>query len=102
MYFSRISSFDSTLYTKIPCDKLSDVLQEIIDFVFKGDTRRRIEINRHGTNKESIISAVSYLLRNCYFKFGDKLFCEDIGIPMGSDLPPYFANLFLYHYESRG
>ena len=39
-------------------------------------------------------------MRNCYFKFGDKLFRQDIGIPMGSDPSPFFANLFLYHYES--
>ena len=110
-----ISSFDfSTLYTKIPHDKLLDVLQKITDFVFKGGTRRKIAIHRHGTafwvsdkkssskeyTKESIVNAVSYLIRNCYFKFGDKLFRQEIGIPMGSDPAPYFANLFLYHYES--
>ena len=110
-----VSSFDfSTLYTKIPHDKLLEVLQKIIDFVFKGGTRKKIAINRGGTaywvgdrkssfnkfTKESIINAVSYLIRNCYFKFGDKLFRQDIGIPMGSDPSPFFANLFLYHYES--
>ena len=110
-----ISSFDfSTLYTKIPHDKLLDVLKKIVDFIFKGGTRKKVEINKFGTanwvsnqksssnkfTKESIIDAVSYLISNCYFKFGDKLFRQDIGIPMGSDPAPYFANLFLYHYES--
>ena len=110
-----VSSFDfSTLYIKIPHDKLLEVLQKIIDFVFKGGTRKKIAINRGGTaywvgdqkssfnkfTKESIINAVSYLIRNCYFKFGDKLFRQDIGIPMGSDPSPFFANHFLYHYES--
>ena len=110
-----VSSFDfSTLYTKIPHDKLIEVLSKIIDFVFKGGTRKKIAVNRRGFaywvdasksarskyTKESIIKAVSYLIRNCYFKFGDKLFRQDIGIPMGSDPAPYFANLFLYHYES--
>ena len=50
--------------------------------------------------KESIIESVSYLIKNSYFKLGDKLFRQDIGIPMGSDPAPAFANLFLYHYES--
>ena len=112
-----VSSFDfSTLYTKIPHDKLIDVLNKVIEFAFKGGTRKRIAIDRHGTaywvkysnnksslytfTKESIINAVSFLIRNCYFKFGDKLFRQDIGIPMGSDPAPFFANLFLYHYES--
>ena len=111
-----VSSFDfSTLYTKIPHDKLLEVLEKIIDFVFKGGTRKKIAINRFGTayywvgnrqsscnkfTKESVINAVSYLIKNCYFRFGDKLFRQDIGIPMGSDPAPFFANLFLYHYES--
>ena len=41
-----ISSFDfSTLYTKIPHDKLIDLLNKIIDFVFKGGTRDKISIH---------------------------------------------------------
>ena len=111
-----VSSFDfSTLYTKIPHDKLIDVLQTIIEFVFKGGSKKCIAINRCGKaywaekgnksrqncfNKDSIIDAVIYLVSNCYFKLGDKLFRQEIGIPMGSDPSPFFANLFLYHYES--
>ena len=45
--------------------------------------------------------AVSYLLSNCYFTVGPKIFCHIIGIPMVSDPAPFFANLFLYYYESR-
>ena len=104
-----LSSFDfSTLYTKIPHDKLIDVLTNIIHFVFKGGTRNKISVNQSrraywvekGTKsstlytKDSIINAVSYLIKNCYFKLGDKLFRQDIGIPMGSDPAPAFANLF--------
>ena len=110
-----ISSFDfSTLYTKIPHDKLIDVLNSIIDFVFKGGTRKKVAIRPSGSafwdekdtpslrtyTKDSIKNAVAYLIKNCYFKLGDKLFRQDIGIPMGSDPAPAFANLFLFHYES--
>ena len=110
-----VSSFDfSTLYTKIPHDKLLDVLGRIIDFVFKGGTRKKIAVNRNGIafwvddrkvscpkfTKDSIGKSVEYLVTNCFFRFGNKLFRQDIGIPMGSDPAPYFANLFLYHYES--
>ena len=36
----QISPLDfSTLYTKIPHDKLLDILLKVVDFVFKGDTR---------------------------------------------------------------
>ena len=111
-----VSSFDfSTLYTKIPHNKLVDVLINTIDFVFKGGMKKRILINTRGTaywasnntksqlyyfTKESIIDAVIYLINNSYFKLGTKLFLQNIGIPMGSDPAPFFANLFLYHYES--
>ena len=46
-------------------------------------------------------NAVSYLLSNCYFTVGDKIFCQIIGIPMWSDPAPFFAKLFLYYYESK-
>ena len=110
-----LSSFDfSTLYTKIPHDKLIDVLNKVIEFVYKGGTRNRISIHKSGNaswvkgstksspfyTKESTIAAVSYLIKNSYFKLGNKLFRQDIGIPMGSDPSPAFANLFLFHYES--
>ena len=111
-----VSSFDfSTLYTKIPHNKLIDVLTNIIEFVFKGGTRNKISIHSSGlanwvTNgnnrssivytKESVIEAVSFLIKNCHFKLGNKLFRQDIGIPMGSDPAPAFANLFLFYYES--
>ena len=42
----QISTFDfSTLYTKIPHDKLLDILCKVVDFVFKGGTRDYIIIN---------------------------------------------------------
>ena len=111
-----LSSFDfSTLYTKIPHDKLIDVLSNTIDFVFKGGTRKKISIHQSGRanwvkdgtksstiyTKDNIIEAMSYLIKNCYFKLGEKLFRQDIGIPMGSDPAPAFANLFLHHYEAK-
>ena len=45
--------------------------------------------------------AVAYLLLNFYFTVCPKIFCQIIGIPMGSDSAPIFANLFLYFYESK-
>ena len=110
-----VSSFDfSTLYTKIPHDKLLNVLYEIIDFAFKGGTNDRLAINGQGAaywvgkrsraqqvyTKDSVKHAVTTLITNCYFKIGNKVFRQDIGIPMGSDPAPFFANLFLYYYES--
>ena len=45
----QISTFDfSTLYTKIPHEKLRNILYKVVDFVFKGGTRDYMIINRKG------------------------------------------------------
>ena len=44
---------------------------------------------------------MEYLIDNCYFTFGDKIFKQVIGIPMGSDPAPFKANLFLYYFENK-
>ena len=109
-----ISTFDfSTLYTKIPHKKLIFVLNEIIDFCFNGN-KDFLSVTSSGArwvktgskkgitfDKLSFKHAVKYLMDNCFFSFGNQIFRQKIGIPMGSDPAPYFANLFLYHYESK-
>jgi len=111
-----ISSFDfSTLYTKIPHEKLYEELSQVLKFVFKGGNKKVISINKHGTARwttssknakanydlDKTLKALKFVLDNCHFKFGNKMFRQIVGIPMGSDPAPYFANLFLYCYESR-
>jgi len=52
-------------------------------------------------DKITLKAAIKYLLENSYFKLGDSIFRQIIGIPMGSDPAPFFANLFLYFYENK-
>ena len=90
------------------------VLHHLIDFCFDGGENKFIQINKFGArwirevnnnricfSKQQMKDAVSYLLSNCYFTVGLKIFCQIIAIPMGSDPAPFFSNLFLYYYESR-
>ena len=44
---------------------------------------------------------VKHLIQNCYFTFGNVVMRQAIGIPMGIDPAPFWANLFLYQYENR-
>ena len=111
----QISTFDfSTLYTKIPRDKLIHILYKVIDFVFKGSTRDYRKINKQGFaswsskkrghhfvfTKSLLKQAIKLLLHNCFFSIGNITMIQVIGIPMGSDPAPFFANLFLAHKEA--
>ena len=48
-------------------------------------------------NKQQIKDAVAYLLLNCSFTVGLKIFCQIVGSPMGSDPAPFLAT---YYYTS--
>ena len=90
------------------------ILNSLIDSRFEGGERKYIIVNNYGArwvknikdnaiclNKQQIKDAVAYLLFNCCFTAGTKIFCQNIGIPMGSDPAPFFANLLLYFYKSK-
>ena len=51
--------------------------------------------------EETLKETVSYLIQKCYFTIGNLVFKQDIGIPMWIDPAPFWANLFLYFYESE-
>ena len=116
----EISTYDfSTLYTKLKHDDLVANLHEIVDFAFsggkvgKGGNRKYLTVTHHsafwskkkrGNNsftKSQIKLLVSHLIRETYFQVGNLLFRQCIGIPMGIDPAPFWANLHLYMYEFR-
>ena len=114
-----ISTYDfSTLYTKLPHDDLLKNLDRMVDFVFEGGNHKK-DGNRkyltvrgssvfwskkkHGKTsftKQQIKSLTSHLIKETYFQVGNLLFHQCIGIPMGIDPAPFWANLHLYVYES--
>lgn len=109
-----ISTFDfSTLYTTLPHNMLVDVLKDMISFVFKASTRNKLGFSDHSlywTSKgkerrffteQSLGNAVEFLIKNCFFVVGNLVFKQNIGIPMGIDPAPFWANLFLYDFEHK-
>ena len=89
------------------------VLNELTDVCFNGGDRELLSATKSGARwvtrpsangviftKESFKEAVRYLMENCFFTFGNRVYRQKIGIPMGSDPAPFMANLFLYYYES--
>ena len=109
-----ISTFDfTTLYTKIGHSDLINVLNKVIDTAFKGGRKKYISFfgkkaswvskprNAQHFTKTSLKSAVKFLIENCFFTLGNLLVRQKIGIPMGIDPAPFWANLYLYWYEDR-
>ena len=111
-----ISTFDfSTLYTKLPHEKLIKELSAVIDFAFEGGKCRFIQMSKGGRaswrnkklkdavsfSRNSLKQAVKHLIENCLFTVGNVVMRQAIGIPMGIDPAPFWANLFLYRYEER-
>ena len=110
-----IATYDfSTLYTKLPHRQLIDHLSDIIAFVYKGGDKSFIKIGSNGKaywarakgkgiafTKGSLKMAVAHLIENCFFRVGNRVMRQAVGIPMGIDPAPFWANLFLYSFEEQ-
>ena len=48
---------------------------------------------------QNVCDAFSYLLDNIYIRFGNKLFRQIVGFPMGKNCAPLVADFFLICYE---
>ena len=48
-----------------------------------------------------MITALEFLLDNIFVRYGDSVYRQVIGIPMGTNCAPLIADLFLYCYESQ-
>lgn len=51
-------------------------------------------------SKEEIFTMIDIVVDNSFFRFGNRVYRQCIGIPMGIDPAPQMANLYLYYYES--
>ena len=112
---THISTWDfSTLYITIPQKDLKDRICRLIKFAFKKNdikyiivSERYAYFSRTESEKEGCISwtcsefckVFEFLIDNIYVKFGDDIFQQTLGIPMGTDCAPVLADLFLYTYE---
>ena len=107
----NVEMFDfSTLYTKISQEDLKNKLKEVVDKAFKGGNNQFIRVSKHSAHwnnsvcdgvfsKERIYLLIDFVIDNSFFRVGDKVFRQIIGIPMGVDPAPQMANLYLYFYE---
>ena len=108
-----ITTYDfSTLYTNIPHNDLIDKLEEVINIAFGGGKSKYIRVNdnraywsNHKSNKHtyfninSLKNCVKHLITENYFSVGNITLIQNIGLPMGLDVSPCFANLYLHRLE---
>ena len=116
----NISTWDfSTLYTKIPHRKLKEKMSTFVKKVFhcvqhssraanfiscshKSRTAYYSKI-KSSTNISfscnEVIELINLIIDNCYIVFHGKIYQQTIGIPMGTNCAPFFANIFLHVYE---
>jgi hypothetical protein len=52
-------------------------------------------------SEADIKSMLGFLIDNIYVVFGDQVFQQSVGIPMGANFAPLLADLFLYSYEAE-
>ena len=51
--------------------------------------------------KDNICKMIEFLIDNIFVQFRGHLFCQVIGIPMGTNCAPLLADLFLYSYQNE-
>ena len=108
----NIETYDfSTLYTKIPLSDLKEKLKMVVEKAFKGGTNQYIRVSKFNANwsksqkgepydKQRIFNLIDLVVDYSFFKMGNNIFRQKIGIPMGVDPAPQMANLYLHYYES--
>ena len=118
-YISSVQTFDfSTLYTTIPHSQLKSRLKDLVHSVFftkNGKRKYRFMVVKrdmcyfvkehtdaeHKYDEVEIVKMIHCLIDNIYVVFGDKVFQQTVGIPMGTNCAPLLADLFLYTYEAE-
>ena len=122
-----VTTYDfSNLYTSLPHNEIFESVSEIIKDVFKSRKKKNkpcclaiyrsknknkiwgstrwVKKPRNGTfyfTEDKLIDSIKYQLDNTLFTFWGKVFSQKIGIPMGIDDGPEFANGHLHQREYK-
>ncbi|CAJ0966566.1 unnamed protein product [Ranitomeya imitator] len=54
-----------------------------------------------GTDADSVVKLIKFILTRNYFKFHNKIYLQETGTAMGSKMAPQYANLFMAKLESN-
>ena len=110
---SSISTYDfSTLYTTLPHDLIKEKITKLIQKTFAREKSTYLACNDHRAfftdnplknyvmwTCTEVCESLTFLLENIFVRYGDAIYRQVIGIPMGTNCAPLIADLFLYCYE---
>ena len=114
-----VSSFDfSTLYTVLKHESLKQELKWVIEEAFEEAQVTRgvskmavyakeakwVKDEREGTRvvtKDELVRLMEYCIDNALVAYGERVFRQRIGLPMGTDCAPFMANLYLFALEYK-
>ncbi|KAK3088048.1 hypothetical protein FSP39_013922 [Pinctada imbricata] len=102
------------MYTTLPHDKINDQLSKLIKWCYNregkiyictSESKGFFSATEYKSYKSwtcsDLCSALSFLFDNIYVRFGENLYKQVVGIPMGTNCAPLVADLFLYTYEKE-
>ena len=75
-----------------PTSKLAEIKEYFISDPLNGD-------NKYTSN--AICKMIEFLVDNIYVRFGEQLFRQMAGIPIGTSCALLLADLFLYSYKNQ-
>ena len=111
---THVSTWDfSTLYTSLPHAQLKNQLHDLLERGFHTKGKSFIATNSFHTfwttdrmsmrytyfSCRELCLAIDFLIDNIYVRFGNSVFRQVIGIPMGTNSAPLLADLFLHTFE---
>ena len=110
----NIETYDfSTLYTSLPHGKIREKFKKFFKKIFERENKKYINVNFkkayfsdseqrgfRSFTQPNLLLILNFILDNIYIKFGENIFKQVIGIPIGLDSGQDIANLLLYQYES--
>jgi hypothetical protein len=108
-----INTFDfGQMYTNLRHQDINQKMTEVVTLAYgrneymwlneyRGSWYEIKGRNAIKVSKYDLLSMIDYLIHNTYFLFGDQVYRQIVGIPMGTDCAPYLANLTLFAYEFK-
>lgn len=74
-------------------------------YIFIGNLKNYFVKNHsdctHKYSEVDIKKMLEFLIDNIYLVFGNQVFQQSVGIPMGTNCAPLLTDLFLYSYEAE-